>query len=109
MPAARMPEIAAAIVPAYVEGLHAEGIHDQDAAARDAFVTGVLLRSGFDWFLYELLGSRRRRSGAAFDERIELCRALVELYRPSHAVSGSTCAAIQAMSAPCPPACRRAA
>lgn len=81
MPAARIPEIAAAIVPAYVEGLHAEGIHDQDAAARDAFVTGVLLRSGFDGFLLELLEESAADQRPAFDERIELSRALVELYR----------------------------
>ena len=81
MPAARIPEIAAAIVPAYAEGLHAEGIHDQDAAARDAFVTGVLLRSGFDGFLLELLEDSAGDRRAAFDERIELSRALVELYR----------------------------
>ncbi len=81
MPAARIPEIAAAIVPAYVEGLHAEGIHDQDAAARDAFVTGVMLRSGFDGFLLELLEESASDRRAAFDERIELARALVELYR----------------------------
>ena len=81
MPAARIPEIAAAIVPAYVEGLHAEGIHDQDAAARDAFLTGVMLRSGFDGFLLELLEDSAADQRAAFDERVELARALVELYR----------------------------
>ena len=81
MPAARIPEIAAAIVPAYVEGLRAEGVHDQDAAARDAFVTGVMLRSGFDGFLLELLEESADDQRPAFDERIELSRALVELYR----------------------------
>ncbi len=55
MPAARMPEVAAAIVPAYLDGVHEEGVVDQDEQARDAFATGVLLRSGFDGFLYELL------------------------------------------------------
>ena len=80
MPAARIPEIAAAIVPAYVEGLHAEGIRDQDAAVMDAFVTGVMLRSGFDGFLLELLEESAADQRAAFDERIELARALVELY-----------------------------
>ncbi|HWM75632.1 MAG TPA: hypothetical protein VNQ53_17925, partial [Nocardioides sp.] len=64
----------------YVEGLHAEGIRDQDAAARDAFVTGVMLRSGFDGFLLELLEESAADQRAAFDERIELARALVELY-----------------------------
>ena len=81
MPAARVPEIAAAILPAYVEGLHAEGVHGQDAAARDAFATGVMLRSGFDGLLLELLEEAAEDRRAAFDERIELARALVELYR----------------------------
>ena len=81
MPAARVPEIAAAIVPAYVEGLHAEGIEDQDAAVRDAFATGVLLRSGFDGFLLELLDSADNGQRHAFDERVGLSRSLVELYR----------------------------
>ena len=81
VPAARIPAIAAAIVPAYVEGLHAEGVRDQDAAARDAFVTGVMLRSGFDGFLLELLEESSPDHRAAFDERVELARALVKLYR----------------------------
>jgi hypothetical protein len=81
MPAARIPEIAAAIGPAYIEGLHAEGVHDQDTAARDAFLTGVMLRSGFDGLLLELLEESADDQRAAFDERIELSRALVELYR----------------------------
>ena len=80
MPAARVPEIAAAIGPAYVEGLHTEGIHDQDRAAQDGFITGVMLRSGFDALLLELLDSSADEARHAFDERIELTRALIELY-----------------------------
>ncbi len=81
MPAARVPEVAAAILPAYVEGLQAEGIQDQDAAVRDAFATSVMLRSGFDGFLLELLDGADDAQRHAFDERVELSRALVELYR----------------------------
>ncbi len=55
--------------------------HDQDEQARDAFATGVLLRSGFDGFLYELLEDADAAQRDAFDERVELSRVLVELYR----------------------------
>jgi hypothetical protein len=78
VPASRMPAIAATIVPAYVAGLHVEGVDDQDAAAGDAFLTGVLLRSGFDGLLLELLGDDAQRP--KFDDRVEMTRELVELY-----------------------------
>ena len=41
----------------------------------------MLLRSGFDGFLLELLEESAADQRAAFDERVELSRALVELYR----------------------------
>jgi hypothetical protein len=81
MPASRMPAISAAIVPAYLRALHEEGIGDQDAEVRDAFATGVLLRSGFDGFLLELLDDPTDPHRHAFDERVEMARVLVELYR----------------------------
>jgi hypothetical protein len=81
MPASRMPAIAAAIVPAYLRALHEEGIGDRDAEVRDAFATGVLLRSGFDGFLLELLEDPTDAHRHAFDERVEMARVLVELYR----------------------------
>ena len=59
VPAAQLPEIAERILASYLDGVHAEGVTDQDAAIRDAFVTVSLLRSGFDSLLYELLGVRR--------------------------------------------------
>ena len=54
---------------------------DQDAQARDGFATGVVLRSGFDGFLYELLEDADDAQRQAFDERVEMARVLVELYR----------------------------
>ncbi|HET9422946.1 MAG TPA: aminoglycoside phosphotransferase [Nocardioides sp.] len=81
VPAARLPEVAATIVSAYLEGLHDEGVVDQDAQARDAFATGVMLRSGFDGFLYELLEESDPAQRHAFDERVEMSRMLVDLYR----------------------------
>lgn len=81
LPAARMPEVAAAIGPAYVEGLHAEGVQGRDAEALDAFATGVMLRSGFDGLLLELLEESADSDRPAFDDRIEMTRVLVELYR----------------------------
>ena len=60
-----------------------------DAAVRDAFATSALLRSGFDGFLYDLLGTRRRSDRHAFDERVELSGFLVDQYRVVHADADS--------------------
>jgi hypothetical protein len=81
IPAATMPSIAAAIGPAYLRGLHEEGITDQDAAVRDAFATSVLLRSGFDGFLYDLIDDPTEDNERAFADRVVMAGALVELYR----------------------------
>lgn len=84
VPAARVPEIAATILPAYVAGLAAEGITGHDAV-RDAFVTSALVRTGFDTFLYDLAGSEEESDRHAFDERVALSRFLVAQYREVHA------------------------
>jgi hypothetical protein len=81
MPAARMPEIAAAILPAYVSGLHDEGVPDKDDEAAEGFATGVLLRSGFDGLLLDLLETGDEADRSAFDERIGMARVLAGLYR----------------------------
>jgi hypothetical protein len=85
LPAAMLPRISAVIVPAYLRGLAAEGVTDREADVRDAFATSVLLRSGFDGFLYDLLGSDDERSRHAFDERVTMSRFLLEQYRLQHA------------------------
>ena len=59
LPASRLPQIAAAIVPAYVTGLADEGVVGDETSVRDGFATSVLLRSGFDGFLYGELARRR--------------------------------------------------
>jgi hypothetical protein len=81
VPAARIPEIAAVVLPAYLEGLHAERVDNSHAEARDAFATAVMLRSCFDGFRLELLEQADGRDRPAFDERVLLARELVELYR----------------------------
>jgi hypothetical protein len=81
LPADRLPVVAAAIVPAYLRGLHEEGITDRDAEVSDAFATGVLLRSGFDGFLYELIEDPTEGNERAFAERVTMARVLVDLYR----------------------------
>lgn len=81
LPADRMPGIAAAILPAYLRGLHDEGVTDQDEQARDAFATGVMVRSGFDGLLLELLEASDPGQRPAFDERVAMTRHLVDLYR----------------------------
>ena len=80
VPASRLPEIAAGILPAYVAGLEEEGVTVQDDAVRDAFTTSVMLRSGFDCFLYDLIGSDSAEDRHAFDERVALARFLVDHY-----------------------------
>ncbi len=80
VPASRLPEIAATIVPPYLAGLAEEGLTGQDDAVRDAFATCVLLRSGFDGFLLDLLGSERAEDRHAFDERLVMSRFLVDHY-----------------------------
>jgi hypothetical protein len=82
VPAGRLPGIAAAAVPAYVDGLAAEGVHETRAAVSEAFATSVLLRSGFDGFLYgEIDGARAGDPPTpAFRQRVDLARFLVDLY-----------------------------
>lgn len=84
VPASRLPGITAAVLPAYVDGLAAEGVHESTAAVREAFATSVLLRSGFDGFLYgELDGAREGDPpSAAFTQRLALARFLVGLSPP---------------------------
>ena len=80
VPAARLPEIAAAIVPAYLDGLAAEGVTGLDHDVRDGFATSVMLRSGFDGFLFDLIGSEADDHHHTFDERVALSRFLVDQY-----------------------------
>jgi len=85
LPAARMPAIAEAIVPAYLRGLQDEGIADRDAEVRDAFATGAMLRSGFDGFLYELLEDPTEENERSFADRVAMARFLVDQCRVSGA------------------------
>ncbi len=85
LPASLLGDIADRIVPAYVAGLEAEGVTGQADAVYDAFVTTAQLRSGFDSFLYGLLGSDDPADRHAFDERVALCGFLAEQYVASRA------------------------
>lgn len=87
LPAAQLPRIADRILTAYVEGLIAEGVSDQAEAVQDAFTTSVLLRSGFDSFLYDLIGNESEDERHAFSERVALCRFLVDQYLAVHPAS----------------------
>ncbi len=80
VPASLLGGIAARILPAYVSGLEAEGLAGHADSVRSAFVTSVLLRSGFDSFVYDLLGSSGAGDRHAFDERVALSRYLVAQY-----------------------------
>ncbi len=80
VPASMLPEIAAVILPSYLAGLAEEGITGQDDEVRDAFTTSVLVRSGFDGFLFDLIGSEHLDDRYAFDERVEMARFLSAHY-----------------------------
>jgi hypothetical protein len=74
VPAADLPGVADAILPAYVEGLRAEGWTGDPDEIAWAFAATTLLRSGFDGFRYELLSAPvdDAATRAEFDERIAM-------------------------------------
>jgi len=80
VPAAMLPDIAARIVPAYLDGLAAEGVTGLDDEVCDAFATSVMLRSGFDGLLLETIGSEEPGARHAFDERLAMTRFLLDQY-----------------------------
>ncbi|MFY0408233.1 hypothetical protein [Solicola sp. PLA-1-18] len=82
VPAARLPGIAAAVVPAYVDGVRAEGVAASPDEIADGFATSTLLRSGFDGFLLDELADARPDAppSPSFTQRIELARFLTDLY-----------------------------
>jgi len=82
VPAADLPTIAARIVPAYVEGMRAEGDTTSEADVREGFVISALLRSGFDSFLYDLIGQPSDENAHTFAERVALCRFLADQAEP---------------------------
>lgn len=80
MPAVRLPEIAAAIVPAYLEGLAAEGLVADEGEVRWAFAAATLLRSGYDGFRHDLLDRGGEHARHHCEERIAMCRVLWQQY-----------------------------
>lgn len=76
LPASALPEVTAAVEPAYVAGLADEGVTGVDDVVHEAFTTSTMLRSGFDGFLWDLLGPADPATRHAFDERIALSRFL---------------------------------
>lgn len=76
IPMTLLPAIADVILPAYVDGLSAEGIDCDIDDVRYAFAGYLLIRSGFDGFLYTLLGHDVDDVAArqVFDERVDLER-----------------------------------
>ncbi|WP_143162758.1 hypothetical protein [Couchioplanes caeruleus] len=73
------------IVPAYLRGLAAEHVTGVDAEVRDGFATSVMIRSGFDGFLYDLLGQDDEPSRHAFIERVTMSRFLLHQFDDWHA------------------------
>lgn len=85
MPASHLPEVASAVVPAYLEGVRAEGVDAPEDEIRDGFATSALLRSGFDGLRHDLLGSDEDSARTEVAERLALSRFLVD----QHAVLGA--------------------
>jgi hypothetical protein len=88
VPAADLPGVAGAILPAYVEGLRAEGWAGDPDEVGWAFAVTTLLRSGFDGFRYELLSSPVEdpsaddsAARAEFDTRIDMARFIAHRAR----------------------------
>ena len=80
VPAADLPDVAGAILTAYVEGLRAEGWTGDPDEVAWAFAATALLRSGFDGFRYELLSAPvdNVAARAEFDERIAMARFIAD-------------------------------
>ena len=51
---------------------------------RDGFVTSLMIRSGFDSFLFDLIGSKDPADRHVFDERVALSRFVTDLYLDAH-------------------------
>ncbi len=81
LPAARLPEITAAIVPAYLDGV-TERLDVEPEIVVEGFTTSVLIRSAFDGFLYGLLAQDpSEETRAMFDERIAMSRFMLDQHR----------------------------
>lgn len=94
LPAADLPELAEAVVAAYAEGLAAEGMAGvPPPEVREAFAIVALVRSGFDGFLYDLLGHGLPDDGPerhAFDERVRVADFLAGLATDASGVAGDS-------------------
>ena len=80
VPAADLPGVADTILPAYVDGLRAEGWTGGPDEVGWAFAATTLLRSGFDGFRYELLSAPVDDAAvrAEFDTRIDMARFIAD-------------------------------
>jgi hypothetical protein len=89
IPVSQLPAIADVILPAYVEGLAAEGVNADLEDVRYAFAGYLLIRSGFDGFLYSLLGHGVDDADArrAFDDRVGLAGFIAD-YASNAGVAG---------------------
>lgn len=75
----RLPDVAAAIVPAYAAGLAEEGNRAGTDAVWRGFAASVLLRSGLDSMRYDLVDAEDSASVATFTHRVALTRFLLDL------------------------------
>ncbi|HEY5820964.1 MAG TPA: aminoglycoside phosphotransferase [Propionibacteriaceae bacterium] len=75
----RLPEVAAAIVPAYAAGLAEEGSRATLDDVQRGFAASVLLRSGLDSMRYDLVDATEPAAVATFTHRVALTRFLIDL------------------------------
>lgn len=80
LPAAELPGVVAVVVPAYLDGLAAEGVRVPERDVRWAFAASALLRSGLDAVPYHLVGSGEAGAGALVAERLALSAFLVDQF-----------------------------
>lgn len=89
VPAAGLSGVVAGVVPAYLEGLVAEGVHASEADVRWAFAASALLRSGLDAVPYHLVGSIDTGAEALVAERLALSAFLLDQFDDAERLSRS--------------------
>jgi hypothetical protein len=79
MPAAALPEVHAVLVPAFVEGLHADGGRATADEVAFGYLASLVVRAGFTSLPFERLGEPATPALAAtFRERAALTRFIVD-------------------------------
>ena len=76
--ASDLPAIADTVLSSYVDGLREEGWDGDPCDVERGFCVSALVRSGFDGFRYDLLGSDAPDARRLFDERVALAAFIAD-------------------------------